>query len=205
VTICLLLFAGGLIAVWLGKIEGAPFWTVTGAVGSVASIFGLIGLAQSNKPTVSLDQISSSAANEIASRITELREKTDAVNEAKGQVAALEQRRSELETLIRRTSLVVALETNLAFMEQRLEHISKAQPELADLVERIGVVTGQLKELNAEIKRSPYAENVERVLRDARGRIADRRSRNDPLDILATAMVEGVSQVLRMYKSLFRL
>lgn len=164
VCLCLLYFVGGWIGTYFEWISQEAYLGYAGIVGGLASVGGLVGLTRpaisgSDFRVIQMDTLAS-----IANTARELQVLEEARAHTAGELFNLEERKREMELLVKRASLALFLTEQYAHHQQQvmeeIEHNARLRSSLA----RAKEVADKLEVLNAEIETNPNVRQLQEII-----------------------------------------
>jgi hypothetical protein len=163
-----LFFAFGALLAWRGTLETATYILVTGVIGSVASVIGLIALSTPRLTTKDLRGVETELFNTVAEQLKAAKDSEEKLATNKEELSKLQRERSEIELLVRQASLKVFYEERLRNIAAELENRLTRDEMLTRLFDEYNEVLERVQELNATISQSPRADLINAILGDVR-------------------------------------
>jgi vacuolar-type H+-ATPase subunit I/STV1 len=163
-----LFFAFGALLAWRGTLETATYILVTGVIGSVASVIGLIALSTPRLTTKDLRGVETELFNTVAEHLKAAKDSEEKLATNKEELSKLQRERSEIELLVRQASLKVFYEERLRNIAAELENRLTRDEMLTRLFDEYNEVLERVQELNATISQSPRADLINAILGDVR-------------------------------------
>lgn len=163
-----LFFAIGAILVWRGLFEPGTYILITGVIGSVASVIGLVTLSSPRLTTNDLRGVETELFNTVAEQLKAAKESEERLATSKEELSKLERERAEVELLVRQASLKVFMEERLRNVAAEIEKKIAADGSLNRLFDEYNETRMRVGELNGAIAESPRAELINQILVDVR-------------------------------------
>ena len=170
VLLCVLYFVVGWIGTRYGWVTSDQYFAYAGLVGSLASVVGLISLTRPALSSRDLEGIEADNWKAVAESAKRLEELNAARTKNKQDLDSLEQKRQEMELLVRKQSLVIFLTEQAAHHERvvldELERNTRQKHSLAEHTD----AAAKLKALHEDISQSPHLSELNSLLESSRRR-----------------------------------
>jgi hypothetical protein len=163
ILILSLFFAVGAVLAWRGILETNTYIVVTGLVGSVASVIGLVTLGSPRLTTKDLRSVETELFNTVAEQLKAAKESEEKLATNKQELSKLERERAEVELLVRQASLKVFMEERLRNIAAEIEKRLTADGTLSRLFDEHVEALGRVRELNGTIAQSPRADLINQI------------------------------------------
>lgn len=160
ITLSVLYFICGFIAVKLDWLEKDFFNESATIIGGVASILGLLGFVLPGIKTSDLKNIELQNLKRLAETADEIQKREQELNNKQTDIQKLELQKTEMEFLIRKASLSLYLKDQLDNYNKRLEEIVTDNKELTKIIDKIIELKQKSEELDLEIESSPLADKA---------------------------------------------
>jgi len=118
-TVALFFALGGLLA-WLGTLDATTYIVITGLVGSVASVIGLVALGAPRLTTSDIRNVEADLLQSVAEQVQSAKEYEEKLASNREELSRLEQERVEIELLVRQASLKLFMERGFGTSPWRL-------------------------------------------------------------------------------------
>jgi hypothetical protein len=159
-----LFFAVGAVFAYRGTLDNNTYIAITGVVGSIASIIGLIALAGSKLTAKDVRNVEAELFQTLADQVKLAQENEEKLAANRQELTRLERERVEIELLVRQASLKVYMEERLRNIAHDVEKRLSSDLSLAELCTNYQETLGRVKQLNGEISKSPRADLIEEII-----------------------------------------
>lgn len=176
VMISILYFVLGFVAVLLGWFPKETYLNLSGIMGGLASVCGLLAFGISRKISKEdFEDIESSYLKKISQTADKLKEKNDElvnkakqINNTEEELRKLEIRKGEMEFLVKKASLSLFIQDQLDRNQKRILELVDSNPELKRLLDENEPLKKRLLKLTQEIKTDPNVELLNDIITSAR-------------------------------------
>jgi hypothetical protein len=163
-----LFFAVGAVLTWRGEFDSATYIAVTGVVGSIASVIGLVALGAPRLTATDVRRVEADLFKTIAEQARAAKEYDEKLVSNRQELTKLEKERAEIELLVRQASLKVFLEEQLRYIATEIDKRLEGDITLNDLIGKYGIARKRVEEINGQIERSDKADTIQQILQDVR-------------------------------------
>lgn len=169
ISLILVFFAVGAALAYFGKFSPETYIIVTGIVGSIASVIGLVALGAARLTAADVRNVEADLLRDIAEQVHASKEYEAKLASNREELSRLEQERAEIEQIVRQTSLKIFMEERLRYIAMEIEKRIASDVALEDLLSNYGEALARVKELDGQITLSDRADIVYKILDDVRG------------------------------------
>jgi hypothetical protein len=164
VVLCVFFIVGG-IAAYFGKLDKEIYIVVTGIVGGLASVIGLIGLLSKPSITASdMRQVEVELVQGLADTMKTVSDYESRISTNKQEIDRLEKERAGIELLVRQASLKVFLEEKLKNIAGEIDKKVGADARLLELLTDYVDASSQVVKIDGQIQQSERAELIQQIL-----------------------------------------
>lgn len=175
--LALVIFIAGAILALLGIwIDWDIYWKLTGCVGGLASVVGILGFASSPLADADIRKLQSNSLKELAETARQIESKEGELKQANDKVASLQLKSEELEVLVKKASLSLYYNDELQHLYQKLLSLIQKNQELKDIIVTIQQTEEDAKELNAEVEHNTDVQDIIEMINKAKKTRTDKRS-----------------------------
>ncbi|WP_422118125.1 hypothetical protein ACORE2_29520 (plasmid) [Bacillus thuringiensis] len=175
ITICLIYFIAGFVAVKFEWISSSTYNSYTTLAGGIATICGLYAFTLPKLTTQDIKGVQIESFKELALTADELISKENELNLKQTELTRLDQQKKEMEFLVRKASLSLFLQDQIERNEKRIHHLlsEKENEEMVDLLDQVFKSKKQLNVLNEEIQLSDQVELLNEIINKSRNQHND--------------------------------
>jgi hypothetical protein len=159
-----LFFAVGGFLAWRGSFDTSTYIALTGLVGSVASVIGLIALASPRLTTKDIREVDADLVKGLSATMQSVRDYESRASASRQEIDRLAQQRAEIELLVRQASLKAFTEERLRYIALELEKRIGSDVTLSGLLDEYKAARDRVTEIDGVIERSERADLVYEVL-----------------------------------------
>jgi uncharacterized small protein (DUF1192 family) len=164
VVLCVFFIVGG-IAAYFEKLDKEIYIVITGIVGGLASVIGLIGLLSKPSITASdMRQVEVELVQGLADTMKSVSDYESRISTNKQEIDRLEKERAEIELLVRQASLKVFLEEKLKNIAGEIDKKVGADTRLLELLTDYVDASSQVVKIDGQIQQSERAELIQQIL-----------------------------------------
>jgi hypothetical protein len=160
VLLALAVFLAGGAAAWKGYLDISVYALLTGILGSVASVVGLISLASKRLTSSDIREVETDLLADLANTSRQLKEYEEKLAKNVEEVSRIELRRAEIEVLVRKAGAKIFMEEQLRRTVEEIENCVLEYPKLHDMLQSYGRYKDNIAQLDGEIVKSPNAELI---------------------------------------------
>jgi hypothetical protein len=204
-----LYFAVGGFCAWRGWLDANAYIILTGLIGSIASVIGLIALASPRLTAKDVRDVEADLFKELSDTIQSVKNYEAQALAGRKEIDRLAQERAEIELLVRQASLKAFMEERLGYIALEIEKQINSNSTLILLLNEYTSALDRVTEINGTIERSERADLIQRVLTDIDPRLRKERAPtllvgigNNKIDIGPTLSM--VANVGRLYFDIIR-
>lgn len=168
--------AGAILALLHIWINWDIYWKITGCVGGLASVIGILGFASSPLADADIRKLQSNSLKELAETARQIENKEGELKQANDKVASLQLKSEELEVLVKKASLSLYYNDELQHLYQKLLSLIQKNQELKDIIVAIQQTEEDAKELNAEVEHNTDVQDIIEMINKAKRTRTDKRS-----------------------------
>lgn len=170
ITICLMYFIFGFVAVKFGWFSSNTYNTYTTLAGGIATLCGLYAFTLPKLTTHDIKGVQIESFKELAQTADELISKEKEINLKQTELTKLDKQKKEMEFLVRKASLSLFLQDQIERNEKRIHQLlsKKENDEMVDLLEEVFKSQKQLNVLNEEIQLSDQVELLNEIINKSR-------------------------------------
>lgn len=169
IGLTLAFFAVGAVLAYFGQFSAETYIIVTGIVGSVASVIGLVALGAARLTADDVRNVEADLLKDIAEQVQAAKEYEEKLATNREEISRLERERVEIELIVRQASLKLFMEERLRYIAMEIDKRITADVALGDLLSNYAEALVRVKELDGQITVSDRAETVRKILKDVRG------------------------------------
>lgn len=196
VVACLIFFVGGILGVWAGWLTSERYVVITGVLGGVASVVGLISLARPSLKQDDLAMLELGSLKQIAENSEEIKRLEMARATAQQEIGNLEAQKRQMQLLVEKGSLSLFLQEQRRTHEKRIRDELSRNETLAGSLEQLGAIDQKLTALQEEISKDPNVELLQRVIEAAKQKPEERPfSEYPPLTRALLTLARHVTQM----------
>ena len=160
-VVALVIFVAGAIMALLDfLIDWEIYWKITGCVGGLASVVGILGFVSNPLADADIRKLHSKSLKELAETAKQIESKEGELKQANDKVASLQLKSEELEVLVKKASLCLFYNDELQHNYQKLLSLVQKNQELKDLIVNIQQTEEDAKALNAEIEQNDDVKDI---------------------------------------------
>lgn len=152
--------AGAIMALLDFLIDWELYWKITGCVGGLASVVGILGLVSNPLADADIRKLHSKSLKELAETAKQIESKEGELKQANDKVASLQLKSEELEVLVKKASLSLYYNDELQHNYQKLLSLVQKNQELKDVIVNIQQTEEDAKALNAEIEQNDDVKDI---------------------------------------------
>ncbi|MEK4497420.1 hypothetical protein [Bacillus sp. FSL R12-0069] len=166
ISLCLLYFMGGFIAVKLGFLSSDVYNSYVTLVGGIATICGLFAFTLPKLTTEDLEHVEIESLKKITNLVDDLNTKKFELNMKHTELTQLDAQKKEMELLVRKASLSLFLQDQFERNESRIIQIleQKQNEELLILLKEISKNKDKLDILNEEIQQNEHVDLLNEII-----------------------------------------
>jgi hypothetical protein len=167
ILLCLGYFVAGGAALYRHLMSKDTYLTYATVVGGLASIAGLVALTRpaitkSDIQAIEIDSLKSLTATEEQLKSLEL-----ARARTQGQIVTLEEKRKEMELLVKKASLALFLNDQYLYHERQIAEEVARNADLRTSLEKAKDAAEKLEALNEEININPNVQLLKEIIESA--------------------------------------
>jgi hypothetical protein len=187
ILLCIGYFLGGAVASYRHWISKDTYLTYAGIVGGLASVAGLVALT---RPAITKSDIQAIEVDTLKS-ITQTEEQLKSLELARtrteGQIVSLEEKKKEMELLVKKASLALFLKEQYLYQESQIVEEIARNSHLRTALEKAKDAAEKLEALNDEIEVNSNVRLLKEIIASA--------SRRQPT---LKAIIDEMPAVLRI-------
>lgn len=164
ILLCVIYFIGGWFAVRWGWVSRDDYFAYSGIVGGLASVAGLFSLTRPAISVSDVESIEAAALRSIAATAVELKELQSQRSKTAEEIDGLEQKRKEMELMVKKASLAIFLKEQYSYRERQVLELIDKSPELMEAIKFATEVATKLKHLDEEIEQSPHVKQLREII-----------------------------------------
>lgn len=170
ITLCLIYFVVGFVAVQFSWISSNTYNSYTTLVGGIATLCGLYAFTLPKLTTQDIKGIQIDSFKELAQTADELIRKENELNLKQTELTRLDQQKKEMEFLVRKASLSLFLQDQIERNEKQIHQLlsKKENEEIVALLDQVFKSKKQLDVLNEEIELSDQVELLNEIINKSR-------------------------------------
>ena len=130
IALVLAFFAIGAVLAFFGKFNVEAYIIVTGIVGSIASVIGLVALGANRLTAADVRNVEVELLKDIADQVQSAKEYEDKLETNREEISRLERERAEIELIVRQASLKLFMEERLRYVGMEIEKRISADASL---------------------------------------------------------------------------
>jgi hypothetical protein len=169
IALTLAFFAVGAVLAYFGQFNAETYIVVTGIVGSVASVIGLVALGAARLTADDVRSVEADLLKGIAEQVQAAKEYEEKLATNREEISRLERERVEIELIVRQASLKLFMEERLRYIAMEIEKRIAADVALENLLSNYNESLARVKELDGQITVSDRADTVRKILGEVRG------------------------------------
>ncbi|MBT2660590.1 hypothetical protein [Bacillus sp. ISL-45] len=168
ITLGVLYFIGGFVAVKLNWISSNTYNSYATIVGGVATLCGLITFALPKLTPKDLEILEIQSLERVTKIAEDLNSKKSELNLKETELSKLDKQKKEMEILVIKASTSLFLQDQIKRNESRVLNLINQNKEIIRLLEEIKLNKEKLAALDEEIKNSEQVELLEEIIEKAR-------------------------------------
>ena len=135
IALVLAFFAVGAVLAIFGKFNTDTYIIVTGIIGSIASVIGLVALGSARLTAADIRNVETELLKDIADQVQAVKEYEDKLATNREEITRLERERAEIEVIVRQASLKLFMEERLRYIANEVEKRISADVSLNEMIE----------------------------------------------------------------------
>lgn len=164
VALIALFFVTGAVLAWFGKIDPNTYIIITGIIGSIASVLGLIALGTPRLRPEDVQNVQAELYETLAEQVRAAKENEAKLALGRDELDRLERERAETELLVRQVSLQVFMEEQAKYIGAEIERRIDSDAILSNLLQQYNEAKRRAVEFNSNIQASGKAEMISNIL-----------------------------------------
>ncbi|MED1105012.1 hypothetical protein [Bacillus paramycoides] len=166
ISLCLLYFMGGFIAVKFEFLSNEVYNSYVTLVGGIATICGLFAFTSPKLTTEDLENLEIESLKKITNLADDLNTKKFELNMKHTELTQLDAQKKEMELLVRKASLSLFLQDQFERNESRIIQIleQKQNEELLILLNEVSKNKDKLDILNEEIQQNEHVDLINEII-----------------------------------------
>lgn len=167
IIFCIIYFIGGWLAVNFGWMTKEDYFAYTGIVGGLTSVVGLIALTRPAITQSDMQAIEISTLKSLTETSEQLKSLETSRAKTEGHLIDLENKKKEMELLVKKASLVLFLKEQYSYQEKQIiEEINKNEQLRTDM-KKASTIKEKLEALNEEIEIDPNVKQLKEIIASA--------------------------------------
>ncbi|PYF01136.1 hypothetical protein BJ122_12614 [Rhodopseudomonas faecalis] len=205
IAVCAFFIVGG-AAAYFGKLDKEIYIVVTGIVGGLASVIGLVGLFSKSSITANdMRKVEVELVQGLADTMKTVNEYESRISTNRQEIDRLEKERAEIELLVRQASLKVFLEEKLRYIAEEIDKRVGADTRLIELLSDYDDASSQVVRIGGQIQQSERAELIQQVLSTVSRANGNRSDISDDIIRIFAEMLPGGEIMRRAAVSIIKL
>lgn len=170
VSIVLLFFIVGYIAVLYFSFNLQLYLTIATISGGIASVLGLLSLSRPALTTNDIQSFEVQSLKKISEIAQEIEDAKTKSAQTKEEIAKLAEQKEEMQILVRKASLSLFLHDQIDKHQSQILNILESNKELTTLLKEYDQLSEKLLALDEEINTDKNVDMLRSIVRDARAR-----------------------------------